>query len=346
MRKIRLLLAVVLVVSLLSPAAAAGQQRAEAPQFSRAALRQAIAAQERYNRRLVEMPLVVGTGVAVDAGGRGVVKVFTASVGVRGVPPRLDGVPVQVEVTGPFLSLGYAAATAEGGVSAAAFDTTAKYRPAPVGVSTGHPDITAGTIGARVRDDTGNVYALSNNHVYANINTANIGDNVLQPGAYDGGMDPADAFGTLFDFVWLKPSILQVNYVDAAIALSTEAELDNATPPDGYGVPRSRPISPRVNMRVMKYGRTTGLTTGRISAINVFTIVGYGPDYYLWFDRQIMISGSGFSAGGDSGSLIVVERGRNARRPVGLLFAGSSTSTLANPIGLVLDALDVTIDGS
>ena len=55
----------------------------------------------------------------------------------------------------------------------------------PIGVSTGHPAITAGTIGARVTDGT-NVFALSNNHIYANSNNAAIGDSALQPGSIDG----------------------------------------------------------------------------------------------------------------------------------------------------------------
>ena len=79
-------------------------------------------------------------------------------------------------------------------------DTTARCdRPVPIGVSTGHPSITAGTIGARVTNGT-EFWALSNNHVYAATNSATNGDNVLQPGTVDGGIDPADAIGTLADF--------------------------------------------------------------------------------------------------------------------------------------------------
>ena len=65
------------------------------------------------------------------------------------------------------------------------------------------------------------------------------------------------------------------------------------------------------------------------------------------FDNQIIIIPGTFSAGGDSGSLVVVDsrRTENHHRPVGLLFAGSSLYTIANPIGPVLDAFDVTIDG-
>jgi len=79
-------------------------------------------------------------------------------------------------------------------------DTTARFpRPVPIGVSTGHPDITACTIGARLTDGT-NVFALSNNHCYADENRASIGDPAIQPGTYDGGASPADDIGTLADF--------------------------------------------------------------------------------------------------------------------------------------------------
>jgi hypothetical protein len=62
------------------------------------------------------------------------------------------------------------------------------------------------------------------------------------------------------------------------------------------------------------------------------------------FTGQIMISGRRFSAGGDSGSLIVT---RDAcPRAVGLLFAGSATATIANPIGAVLSSLGVSMVGA
>ena len=65
------------------------------------------------------------------------------------------------------------------------------------------------------------------------------------------------------------------------------------------------------------------------------------------FEDQIVITGRGFSAEGDSGSLIVTKGLLLAdRRPVGLLFAGTVTTTLANPIDLVLDRFDVQIDGN
>lgn len=65
-------------------------------------------------------------------------------------------------------------------------DPTKKIRPLRPGCSIGHKNITAGTFGCVVYKD-GSSYLLSNNHVLANENSAEIGDPILQPGVYDGG---------------------------------------------------------------------------------------------------------------------------------------------------------------
>ncbi len=196
-------------------------------------------------------------------------------------------------------------------------------------------------------DGLGNVYALSNNHVYAYENYATIGDPVLQPGSYDGGAYPGDKIGTLFDFEPID-FFFAPNIVDAAIALSSTADLGNATPSGGYGLPKKDTISASINLKVKKYGRTTGLTKGRITGINAIVNVGYSSGVAI-FVNQIIIEPGGFSAGGDSGSLIVGDgknkRDSNDRKPVGLLFAGSAFVTIANPIDAVLDRFGVTIDG-
>ncbi|HUU17999.1 MAG TPA: fibronectin type III domain-containing protein [Sedimentisphaerales bacterium] len=213
-------------------------------------------------------------------------------------------------------------------------------RPAPIGVSTGHPNITAGTIGCRVKKN-GNVYALSNNHVYADENKASIGDNVLQPGPYDGGLDPRDAIGTLAEFEPINFHPRASNTIDAAIALTNIDMVGNATPDGGYGTPSSETTGAVIGLGVQKYGRTTGLTTGEITAINATVRVGYDSGTAR-FINQIIIEPGGFSKGGDSGSLIVTQEGK---MPVGLLFAGSDLVTIANPIDEVLSRFGVTVDG-
>jgi len=161
--------------------------------------------QDRHTDALMARPGVVGTAIGLGQGARPVLLVLLQYGGVPGIPENLEAVPVRVMVTGTIYARG---------------DMTSKYRPAPIGASTGHPDITAGTIGCRVTDGT-NVYALSNNHVYANENRANIGDNVLQPGPYDGGENPGDAIGTLYDYEPINFRGNARNKMDAAIALSS-----------------------------------------------------------------------------------------------------------------------------
>jgi hypothetical protein len=191
------------------------------------------------------------------------------------------------------------------------------------------------------------VYALSNNHVYAASNAAHIGDAVIQPGTYDGGTSPADNIGTLSAFkeiLWSPyPFPLYANTIDAAIALTTDKLVGQSTPSGGYGVPKTAIVVAGINMGVQKYGRTTGLTRGTIQGVNVATWVGYGSGHYAYFTGQIMIGPSGFSSGGDSGSLIVTDDANC--NPVGLLFAGSDTTTIANLIGPVLSNFGVTVDG-
>ena len=301
---------------------------------------------------LMSIPGVVGVGRGETAAGRAAIVVLAMDAGVRGVPAAFGAVPVRVIVTGEIYALPQGppcppkCGGGGGGGGGGDVDPTARFdRPVPIGVSTGHPAITAGTIGARVERGS-SVFALSNNHVYADANQAKIGDVVLQPGAFDGGEAPNDVIGTLADFVPIVFSTSANNRIDAAIASTSTSQLGNATPSNGYGTPRSTTATVGVNDRVMKYGRTTGQTKGRVLATNTTVNVNYGSPGVARLVDQIVIGGGGFSQGGDSGSLIVLERGSGARRPVGLLFAGSSTATIANPIDFVLDALNVTIDGN
>lgn len=319
-------------------------------------LRAAIAAQAAANRQLLGTDGVVGTAVGFDAAGSHVVVVYLERPTDLDLPHTFAGVPVAVEVTGPFVALGEMPATLpragddEGEDDDGGIDRKTVFeRPVPIGVSTGHAAVTAGTIGARVTDGT-RVYSLSNNHVYAASNGGRLGDDVFQPGMVDGGRDPEDALGKLHDFEPLRfcnvgcPS----NTIDAAIAATTPGDLDRVTPEDGYGAPRPRPLEPALGQTVQKYGRTTGWTKGRVTGIHATIDVQY-RNGTARFQDQVVITGreGAFSNPGDSGSLVVTDGALlGDRRPVALLFAGSSTSTLANPIGPVLDRFGVRIDGA
>ncbi|MBN2502965.1 MAG: hypothetical protein JXB38_19455 [Anaerolineales bacterium] len=249
---------------------------------------------------------------------------------------------------------------------------TDKFRPAPGGVSIGHVRVTAGTLGAVVRDrTTGERLILSNNHVLANSNDAEIGDVILQPGTADGGSNPRDQIGTLARFVPIDfgespgvcglagayaaiGNILAIlvgskhrvqtirinqaatNYVDCALArpLNDADVLDEI-----LNIGEVNGIAEAyLGMPVRKSGRTTGFTTGEIQLMDATVSVSYGVGQTAQFEDQL-IAGP-MSQGGDSGSLVVAG---DSQQAVGLLFAGSNQTTILNPIQHVLDALNIEI---
>ncbi len=253
---------------------------------------------------------------------------------------------------------------------------TDKFRPAPGGSSIGHIGISAGTLGCLVErinplfTDLPEVFILSNNHVLADSNAGSLGDSILQPGPADGGKAEdkigwLEAFvpidfgsGTLppdcgiADFVTkalnfvarlvgsshqLRPYLPQAtpNLVDAAIA--KPVSVDSVTSEiRRIGVPTGT-ASIGLGEAVKKCGRTTNLTTGSVLQTDVTVQVQYGAGMIATFEDQLM-SGE-MSAGGDSGSIIL----DSEDRVVGLLFAGSDTTTIFSPIENVLRALGITI---
>ena len=338
--------AIITILSLSLLLTSFGSISAAPPPDGPPGLQRAIEVKELHANALLKIDGVAGVGVSRNAGSNPTIIIFIETHGVCDLPTSLDGVPVIVQFSGKFFAN---PKPDKPGKPPKPDDpeqspTDRFDRPVPIGVSTGHPEITAGTIGARVTDGT-NVYALSNNHVYANENKTSIGDAVIQPGTYDGGISPDDDIGTLSAYVAIDFSG-GINYVDAAIASTTTTLLGNSTPYDGYGTPRATIADASVGMKVKKYGRTTGETKGRVYAINATIDVHYDSGVAR-FVNQIVITPGAFSAGGDSGSLIVVNNKRSSDhlKPVGLLFAGSSLYTIANPIGTVLESFGVTIDG-
>jgi len=315
--------------------------------------------QERHTNDLIAMDGVEGTAIGFNENDRLAVKVFTARPGVGGIPKSLDGVPVQVVVSGKFYALPMPDTPPGLEQKEDEVDPTIRFdRPVPIGVSTGNEgECSAGTIGCRVTDGT-DVYALSNNHVYALENVALVGSNVLQPGRYDTYCETNedDVIGTLFDFEPIvfydtenPPDPIPTNEIDAAIAEiiideTTGPRVDKATPDDGYGTPSSTIFGgDLLDLEVQKYGRTTGLTKGTITEVNFIGNIGYSSGTARFVGQIVIIAPKGrFSRRGDSGSLIVTDD--EYRNPVGLLFAGGGRWTIANPIDAVLEAFEVTID--
>ena len=244
---------------------------------------------------------------------------------------------------------------------------TERHRPAPGGVSIGHINITAGTLGCLVKKYE-DKYILSNNHVLANSNDAEIGDTILQPGCHDGGQNPADYIAKLSDFVainfsgipsecniskafttvvngvlhligsktMLQPvSQAESNLVDAAIARPLKDEDVSDEIMEIGKIAGTRPSF--LGMKIKKSGRTTGLTTGEITQVDVTTNVQYGEGKIATFTDQFMAGP--MSSGGDSGSVVLTED----NHLTGLLFAGSDQVTLCNRIENVFNLLHIDI---
>jgi hypothetical protein len=198
----------------------------------------------------------------------------------------------------------------------------------------------SGTLGALITDGT-NEYILSNNHVLARSDQAVAGEDVSQPGLVDSNCNVSTVVA---DFTGAAP--LGSN-VDAAVAQLRPGQMDSSGFIEDIGVPSSSIQNPSVGLAVAKSGRTTGFTTGTVSSINTSVNVQYqigcnqGRRFTVPYTNQVVINGSTFSAGGDSGALIVTNN--NAHNPVALLYAGSSSTTIGNPIGEVLTKLGTAL---
>ncbi len=213
---------------------------------------------------------------------------------------------------------------------------TARMRPAQPGYSIGHYKITAGTFGCLVKDNCcRGVYILSNNHVLANSNVASYNDPILQQGRHDGGSYPKDMIARLYKFVPLRfNNPERYNLVDAALARPIDMNNVMASIV-ALGIPKGVDEA-TLGMEVVKSGRTTQTTAGKVTGVNVSVKVNYGTGKIAYFRNQILTSA--MSQGGDSGSLLLSKKDRKA---VGLLFAGSSAVTIHNNISNVLMALNV-----
>lgn len=328
------------------------------------------AVKQQYEQELMGKPNVVGVGVGYKTVGGQKTDTLCVIVFVRQkvaaqslsaeevIPAQIEGVATDVIESGPIF---------------AHQSNTDKFRPAPGGVSIGHYQITAGTLSVVVRDkNTGERLILSNNHVLANSNDASLGDPIIQPGAADGGTVGNDQIGTLLRFQPIafeqSPAppgcnlaityaafgnfIAQMlgsdhrvnayrpqqatNLIDAAVArpLNDGDILDEILEIGAI----SGTVEAVPGMPLRKSGRTTELTTGEVLAVDTTVTVGYGAGRTAVFEQQL-VAGA-MSQPGDSGSLVVEA---DSQRAVGLLFAGSDTTTIFSPIQFVEDLLNVNV---
>jgi hypothetical protein len=342
------------------------------------AVARVVQVQNRHTTRLLKTQGVLGTATALDSKGRIAIKVYVDKTkNVAGIPNTIEGLPVIVQKSAKFVAQAGGRVRGSGqtqprieppgGTSPVVPDvnTDARFtRPVPIGVCIS-PDNAPfiGTLGCRVKDSSGRVCLLSNNHVIAGTNYYPAGTTIYQP------WWPVDTTGIarLQTYVRIRmnaASLSNPNRVDAAIARLTGNTVGNTTPADGYGGYTRGTSSPYLGMPVQKYGRTTNLTLGQVTGVNMSCLVAYSDTEVAYFTGQIEIMSDGgtthFGDHGDSGSLVVTKTvgigprirpgvgGQHLERPVALLFAGTDDPpyiTNASPIDEVTRALSITIDG-
>ena len=298
---------------------------------------------------------------------------FISSTGLyvapSAVPTKIDSQQNTVTTTLTITAVSQADTTASGTSTVTIVPDNANGQAAPVelGSSGGNAHdfvnntktITCcgGTLGSLVTRG-GVQYILSDNHILARSDGATVGDAIVQPGLID--TPTCTTAGTTTVANLSQFSNLQANpstNVDAAIAQVVAGKVDptgkiiylGATtdsngvpvtdaPQGGTGLPAS---SVAVGRAVAKSGRSTGLTCSTVEATTMSTNVSYtvncdgtGTKFTTNYTNQIGVIGGDFSGEGDSGSLIVTQDTAN---PVALLYAGSDTDTVGNPVADVLN---------
>ena len=224
---------------------------------------------------------------------------------------------------------------------------TSRHRPAMPGCGLGHFEVPVGTFGClvRKRGEPGNLYVLSNSHVLANQGLCTVGDVVLQAGKHDGGADPDDVLCELAEWVPFQFSDEGFpNLVDAAIARVRNPE-EVTSFVNRIGVPQGVSTIVRRGMMVRKSGRTTDVTIGEIKDVDyrlpMFykTVDADGEESTGRAGLRDQVLCTRYTAPGDSGSAVFNTQGKI----VGLHFAGSTSTSIFNKIGNVLEALGIEI---
>lgn len=317
--------------------------------------------QDRNTPTLMQDKNVVGTATTLTDDGRLAIVVYLdRGPKLRGgkergvsslLPSTIEGVPVIAEVSGKFRAM-------DGGAAHRVKQTA----PIQLGTSGGwRYDLAngyccGGTLGSLIKKGS-TQYVLSNYHVFwgdnvlgGNNRKATAGDPVIQPGLIEVGCNANNTqnVATLSGSGSLPSANVDAGYAQV---------ISGMVRTDGYimdiGSISASTLGPFINQAVKKSGRTTGLTRSSVSGLNATISVAYsnecagGAAFTKTFTGQIVIknNGSKFLNSGDSGSLMVQDVTTNPRA-VGLLFAGSNTSAIANPIGAVLSWAGATMVGN
>jgi len=322
------------------------------------AIQAAMRVQNQHTPDIMRIDGVVGTATGLDDAGRPAIHVYTERALAPGrIPATLDGYPVVTFVTGKIIAY----KGGGGGVS----HTAPQTPPIQLGCS-GSPsqDIAngfccGGTLGSLVTKG-GIQYILSNSHVFAgdvvsggNGRVSSLNDPIIQPGLIEVGCNPngVQVVATLSSLSTLYPPNSTPN-VDCAIAKVAAGMVRTDGAILEIGTISASTVGASVGQAVKKSGRTTGLSRSTVSALNATINVGYsdecaGGSFTKQFTGQIVVNnrGSKFLNSGDSGSLMVEDVSTNPRA-VGLLYAGGSSTAIAQPINAVLSHLGATMVGN
>ncbi len=329
----------------------------QTPQDSGPDLRATMLIQERYTPALMATASVIGTATTIgDDGQPAILVLITSDKAVTEMPMNLDGVNVQFLVTDPIVAM--KGKPGGGGVSHTALQTA----PIQLGTSGGWTyDLAngyccAGTLGSLIQVG-GQKRILSNYHVFeadivngGNGRRAQTGDPIIQPGLIDINCNAGAAQNVA---TLVVSGALPGANVDASTANIISGMVDPGGAILEIGTLSSQTVAASINQAVKKSGRTTGLTRSTVSGLNATISVAYenecagGSAFTKTYTGQIVIANrrSAFLAGGDSGSLMVEDVSSNPRA-VGLLFAGSSSTAIANPINEVLNYFNATMVGN
>ena len=324
-------------------------------------VREVIVVQGTVTPELMALDGILGTAVGEDDAGNVGLVIFVNAEGanpgevIRSLPASIRGVGVSGRLTEPFRAL----AGKPGGSSYTAKQTP----PIKLGTSGGWGHDLAngyccgGTLGSLININ-GEQYILSNFHVLesdsvpgGNGRVKQNGDPVIQPGLIDVGCNAANAQSVA---TLVVRNALPASNVDAAIAKVVNGMVDPSGAILGIGTLSAQTQTAFLNQPVKKSGRTSGLTRSSVAGLNATVSVTYdnecagGTAFTKTFTGQIIVNnrvrGKSFLDSGDSGSLMVEDVATNPKA-VGLLYAGSSTYAIANPIDEVLAFFGATMVG-
>ena len=330
---------------------------------SHASVRAVMAVQAEVTPQVMNWPDVLGTAVSLDDSGNASLVIYVDQAGrgvadvVRALPAQLRGIAVQAELTDKFRAF-----RGKPGGGSAISHTARQSPPILLGTSGGwRTDLAngyccGGTLGSLIQVN-GVQYILSNYHVFesdivngGNGIVATTGSFIIQPGLIDVRCNANNAQNVA---ALVTVNSLPNSNVDCSVARVTSGMVSTDGAILEIGTISPQTVGASLNQAVKKSGRTTGLSRSKISGLNATISITYdnecagGTAFTKTFTGQIVIAngGSSFLNSGDSGSLMV-EDVATSPRAVGLLYAGSSTSAIANPIDEVLQFLGSNLGGT